>query len=195
MSSAAGEDMEGAGACIDAGIARKGKSVVDDPPPSRNQGEMGGEDISATARLIQLAITPIFLLVGIGGLLNVMAGRLARVVDRVRALEDDVLTAGEERRRDEIGELAILARRLKICHWAIAMCTLSAILVCLMVVLIFLASFATMSYAAPVAILFIAVMTALTVGLSLFFVEISISTRVVRVREEYVRQARDAGDA
>jgi hypothetical protein len=156
---------------------------------------MGGEDISATARLIQLAITPIFLLVGIGGLLNVMAGRLARVVDRVRALEDDVLTAGEERRRDEIGELAILARRLKICHWAIAMCTLSAILVCLMVVLIFLASFATMSYAAPVAILFIAVMTALTVGLSLFFVEISISTRVVRVREEYVRQARDAGDA
>ena len=152
---------------------------------------MGGDDISAIARLIQLAITPIFLLVGIGGLLNVMAGRLARIVDRVRALEDDVPTADEARRRDEIGELAILARRMKICHWAIAMCTLSAILVCLMVVLIFFASFATMSYGAPVAIIFIAVMSALTIGLSLFFVEISISTRVVRVREEYVRQARD----
>jgi hypothetical protein len=150
---------------------------------------MGADDVSAVARIIQLAVTPVFLLVGIGGLLNVMSGRLARIVDRVRALETDLLTADEQRRRDEIGELAILSRRLKICHWAIAMCTVSAILVCLMVVLLFFASFSTMNYGVPVALLFIAVMTALTIGLGLFFVEISISTRVVRVREEYVRQA------
>jgi hypothetical protein len=150
---------------------------------------MGADDVSAVARIIQLAVTPVFLLVGIGGLLNVMSGRLARIVDRVRALETDLLTADEQRRRDEIGELAILSRRLKICHWAIAMCTMSAILVCLMVVLLFFASFSTMNYGVPVALLFIAVMTALTIGLGLFFVEISISTRVVRVREEYVRQA------
>lgn len=151
---------------------------------------MGADDIGGIARLIQLAITPIFLLVGIGGLLNVMLGRLARIVDRVRALEEDVPTADEARRLDEIGELAILARRMQICQWAIAMCTLSAILVCLTVILIFLASFASMSYGIPVALLFIAVMTALTIGLGLFFVEVSISTRVVRVREEYVRQAK-----
>jgi hypothetical protein len=150
---------------------------------------MGADEVSAVARIIQLAVTPVFLLVGIGGLLNVMSGRLARIVDRVRALETDLLTADEQRRRDEIGELAILSRRLKICHWAIAMCTVSAILVCLMVVLLFFASFSTMNYGVPVALLFIAVMTALTIGLGLFFVEISISTRVVRVREEYVRQA------
>jgi hypothetical protein len=150
---------------------------------------MGADDVSAVARIIQLAVTPVFLLVGIGGLLNVMSGRLARIVDRVRALETDLLTADEQRRRDELGELAILSRRLKICHWAIAMCTVSAILVCLMVVLLFFASFSTMNYGVPVALLFIAVMTALTIGLGLFFVEISISTRVVRVREEYVRQA------
>lgn len=151
---------------------------------------MGADDIGAVARIIQLAITPVFLLVGIGGLLNVMSGRLGRIVDRVRALEEDVLTADEVRRRDEIGELAILSRRIQICHWAIAMCTVSAILVCLMVILLFFASFATMDYGIPVALLFIAVMTALTIGLGLFFVEISISTRVVRVREEYVRQGR-----
>jgi hypothetical protein len=151
---------------------------------------MGADDIGAVARIIQLAVTPVFLLVAIGGLLNVMSGRLGRIVDRVRALEDDVLTADEERRRDEIGELAVLSRRIKICHWAIALCTLSAILVCLMVVVLFLASFATMDYGLPVALLFIAVMLALTVGLGLFFVEISISTRVVRVRDEYVRQGR-----
>lgn len=148
------------------------------------------DDIGAVGRIIQLAVAPVFLLVGISGLLNVMSGRLARIVDRVRALETDVLVAEAQRRRDEIGELAILSRRLAICHWAIAMCTFSAILVCLTVILLFLASFATMNYAVPVASLFIAVMAALTVGLTLFFVEISISTRVVRVRDEYVQEGK-----
>lgn len=151
---------------------------------------MGADDIGAIGRIIQLAVAPVFLLVGIGGLLNVMSGRLARIVDRVRALETDVLVAEAARRRDDIGELAILARRLTICHWAIAMCTLSAILVCVTVMVLFLASFATMSYAVPVASLFIAVMAALTVGLTLFFVEISISTRVVRVRDEYIEEGK-----
>lgn len=151
---------------------------------------MGADDIGAVARIIQLAVAPVFLLVGIGGLLNVMSGRLGRIVDRVRALELDVLVADEARRRDEIGELAVLARRMTICHWAIAMCTISAILVCIMVIVLFFASFAAMSYGLPVALLFIAVMVALTIGLGLFFVEVSISTRVVRVREEYVRQGR-----
>jgi hypothetical protein len=148
-------------------------------------------DVPAIVQIIQLAIAPVFLLVGIGGLLNVMAGRLARIVDRVRALELDVLTADEGRRRDEIGELAILARRLTVCHWAIALCTLSAMLVCVMVMVLFLASVGAVNFAVPVASLFIAVMAALTIGLILFLVEINISLRVVRVRKEYVRAARD----
>ena len=43
---------------------------------------------SDMARTIQLAIAPVFLLAGIGAFLNVIAGRLARVVDRARHLED-----------------------------------------------------------------------------------------------------------
>jgi hypothetical protein len=152
---------------------------------------MAAPDVPAIAQIIQLAIAPVFLLVGIGGLLNVMAGRLARVVDRVRALELDVLTADEARRRDEIGELAILARRMTVCHWAIALCTLSAMLVCVMVIVLFLASVGAMNFAVPVASLFIAVMSALTIGLALFLVEINISLRVVRVRKEYLRAAQE----
>lgn len=151
---------------------------------------MNGDGVTPIAHIIQLAIAPVFLLVGISGLLNVMTGRLARIVDRVRMLEEDVLTADEQRRRDEIGELAILSRRLSISQWAIAMCTVSAILVCLMVIVLFLASIVRMDFAMPVVLLFIAVMTALTLGLLLFFLEVTISTRVVRVREEYVRAGR-----
>lgn len=142
------------------------------------------------AQIIQLSIAPVFLLVATGSLLNVMIGRLARIVDRVRDLELDVPVADEARKWEEIEELAILSRRMTICQWAIAACTLSAILVCVTVIVLFLASIATMDFARPVAFLFIAVMAALTIGLTLFFVEVSISTRVVRVREEYRLAAR-----
>ena len=54
---------------------------------------MNGSGVATIAEIIQLAITPIFLLVAIGSLLNVMTGRLARIVDRMRKLEKDVLAA------------------------------------------------------------------------------------------------------
>ena len=151
---------------------------------------MNGAGVTLIAQIIQLAIAPVFLLVGISGLLNVMTGRLARIVDRVRALEEDVLTADAERRRDDVGELAILSRRLSISQGAIAMCTISAIFVCVMVIVLFVAAIGSMDFAVPVALLFILIMTALTIGLLLFFLEVAISTRVVRVRDEYVRAGR-----
>ena len=40
------------------------------------------------AHAIQLALAPVFLLTGIAGILNVMAGRLARIIDRGRHLTE-----------------------------------------------------------------------------------------------------------
>lgn len=151
---------------------------------------MNGSGVATIAEIIQLAITPIFLLVAIGSLLNVMTGRLARIVDRVRKLEKDVLTADEQRRRDDVGELAMLSRRISISQWAIAMCIVSAVLVCVMVSLLFFGSMGATNFSQAVALLFIAVMAALTLGLLLFFLEVTISIRVVRVRDEYVRAGR-----
>ncbi|SMF61483.1 DUF2721 domain-containing protein [Allosphingosinicella indica] len=148
-------------------------------------------DIDAIVRIIQLAIAPVFLLVGTASLLNVMVARLARIVDRVRSLERHLSEGcSDEERRRELGELAILSRRMTICQNAIAACTLSAVLVCVTVIVLFLASIMTLNFTVPVALLFIAVMIALTVGLLLFFVEVSISARAVRVREDYIREGR-----
>ena len=155
---------------------------------------MGDGSISMIAQTIQLAVTPVFLLVAIGSLLNVFTGRLARIVDRVRMLEDDVLTAEEARRREEIGELSVLSRRMSLCQWAIAMCTLSAVLVCLMVMVLFAAATAALDFTWPVTVLFVMVTAALTLGLSLFFIEVSVATRTVQVREEYVKSARKRRD-
>ena len=151
---------------------------------------MTASNVPEIAQIIQLSVAPVFLLVAVGGVLNVITSRLARIVDRVRALEQDVPNADEPRRRDELGELAVLARRMKVCQWAIASCTFSAMLVCVTVMALFIGGVRALDFEAAVAFLFVAVMAALTLGLSLFLWEVSISTRVVRVREEYVRAGR-----
>ena len=46
-------------------------------------------EIDEIAHVIQLSIAPVFLLTGVGTLLNVLSGRLARVIDRARFLSND----------------------------------------------------------------------------------------------------------
>ena len=43
--------------------------------------------VTTIAQTIQLSLAPVFMLAAIGQILNVLAGRLARVIDRARALE------------------------------------------------------------------------------------------------------------
>ncbi|MEY3833713.1 MAG: hypothetical protein RLZZ130_1191, partial [Pseudomonadota bacterium] len=46
-----------------------------------------GPDLAAVISVLQTALTPAFLLVAVGSLLNVLTGRLSRIVDRSRDLQ------------------------------------------------------------------------------------------------------------
>ena len=48
-----------------------------------------GSALDTVAHIIQVALTPVFLLSGIATLLNVFSSRLARVADLVHAASDD----------------------------------------------------------------------------------------------------------
>jgi hypothetical protein len=151
---------------------------------------MTSANISAIAQIIQLAVTPVFLLAGIGGILNVVATRLARVVDRVRSLEGHIPQADEEERAEEIMELEILDRRMTYCHWAIGLSTTSALLICMVVMVLFVSDLVHMNFAVPVSLLFVAAMVSLTLGLVLFLAEVTVATRFVRVNEKFVSRGR-----
>ncbi len=147
---------------------------------------MPDASVTTIAHIIQLSIAPVFLLAGLGGILNVVASRLARVVDRVRTLEREVPTAEAELQTADLRELAILDRRMGLCHWWVALCTTSALLICLVVMILFVADLVTMNFAVPVSLLFIAAMASLTLGLLLFLFGVTIATRFVRVDEKFV---------
>lgn len=151
---------------------------------------MDNAHVSTVAQIIQLAIAPVFLLTGIGGILNVVASRLARVIDRVRIVETQIPSAEGQARDAQIAALAVADRRLHLCHWAIALCTIAALLVCLVIVVLFIADMMAMDFATPVSWLFVAAMASLTAGLLVFLTEVTIATRAVRVSKEFRTRGR-----
>ena len=55
---------------------------------------LGLDSVDNVAHVIQVALTPVFLLSGIASLLGVLSTRLARVADRVDALAERLEAAG-----------------------------------------------------------------------------------------------------
>ena len=142
--------------------------------------------VSTIAHLIQLAIAPVFLLAGIAGILNVLASRLARIVDRGRSLERDFLSFDEATRGRASEELLVIIRRMRIVNLAITACTASALFVCLVVAILFVADLAQIEWGRPIAVLFILAMLLLTAGLLFFLYEIRLAARSLRVRQEFM---------
>jgi hypothetical protein len=83
--------------------------------------------VDDVAHVIQVALTPVFLLSGVASLLSVLSTRLGRVADRVDSVSEKLDTAaGEERRRLET-RLVYLDRRTKILDAAVIMATLGGV--------------------------------------------------------------------
>jgi len=140
--------------------------------------------LSAVADTIQTAIAPVFLLAGIGAILNVMVGRLARIVDRARTVE--VLhprSTGPEHDR-HVWELRLIDKRVSVINWAIFLCVSAALAICLVVALIFVSRLVNFHIGPVVAVAFILSMLLLMAGLVFFLIEVRMSLAAIHVREE-----------
>jgi len=132
-------------------------------------------EIATVAHVIQLAVAPVFLLTGIGAILSVMSTRLARVIDRHRVL---AAMKGVERAAHAM-EIKDLLNRSEWIHWAITLCTVCALLVCIVIAALFIGFELGKDPSAVIAVLFSAAMLALIAGLLCFLREISIATGVL----------------
>jgi hypothetical protein len=129
--------------------------------------------------LIQSAVAPVFLLSGVGVTLGVLTGRLARIIDRARYLEDQVGPTGVHSEAT-LASLRMLARRAKYTNAAIALCTASALFVSLVVMTLFASAFIGTSLSATIAILFVAAMVCLTGAFGSFLIECRLATQILR---------------
>jgi hypothetical protein len=134
------------------------------------------------AHLIQIALTPIFLISAIGVTLNVLTSRLARIVDRARAMEDIVRQSDhQDDARDLHGALGVLARRARYINAAITFITLSALFIALVVVMLFVNAFLRWDLSAFIACMFILSMLSLCAALLAFLIEVRIATKTLQI--------------
>jgi MFS family permease len=130
------------------------------------------------SQVIQLAVAPVFLLAGIGAFVNAFAGRLARVVDRSRHLESGMQALGDHNARAAAyRELDTLRRRARLAYLGIALATLSALLVCLLIVFAFLDHFLALDTPEIVGGLFVGAMLSLIGALVAFLREVFLAVR------------------
>lgn len=147
-------------------------------------------EVSTIAQTIQLSLSPTFMLTGIGALLNVLAGRLSRVIDRARALEQlHPQSSGPEHDR-HVAELRLLDRRMSVINTALFLAVTSAILVCMVVALMFIGNLAVLHLGTIVALVFILAMIALIAALVSFMIEVRISLQAFRIRPELLEAQR-----
>ena len=97
-------------------------------------------DLAAVTHAIQLAVAPVFLLTAVSGMIAATAGRLGRIIDRARFLENklEAGTVEETRARKMYDELQSLRQRGWLVNSCIALLTFCAILIGFTIVLLFL---------------------------------------------------------
>jgi hypothetical protein len=140
------------------------------------------------AQTIQLAVAPVFLLAGIGGILSVLATRLARAVDRSRELARlHPSSMGVEHDR-HVEELRVLDRRISLANLANTLCAISALTVCLVIILLFVSQLARLDLSNVIALLFVIAMLLLSGGIIAFLAEIRVAIDSLRVRQDLLER-------
>ncbi len=144
---------------------------------------MGGSG-TMIAQTIQLALAPVFVLVAIGNIMNILSGRLGRVVDRSRDLQRrHPDTTGIE--HDAIvREIRLADSRIALIGRAMLLLVISGLSIGLTVALLFLEEFAHLGLQPVAAGVFILAIGLLMAALLLFLKETREATAALRIPRE-----------
>lgn len=143
------------------------------------------------AQTIQLALAPVFVLVAMGNILNILSSRLGRVVDRARSLQErHVATKGRE--HDEVvAEIRMIDQRIRLITRAIRMLVLSGLAIGGTVAVLFLEELADLKLQRVAAGTFLVAVGLLMWALILFLRETQIAAQQLRIPRAYLELERE----
>lgn len=143
------------------------------------------------AQTIQLALAPVFVLVAIGNILNLLSSRLGRVVDRSRHLQEKhVATAGPDHDMVVL-EIRMIDRRISLITRAIRLLVLSGLTIGMTVAILFLEEIVAARLQGIAAAFFLIAIGLLMWGLVLFLRETQISAKQLRIPRDYLELERE----
>ncbi|HKW37418.1 MAG TPA: DUF2721 domain-containing protein [Burkholderiales bacterium] len=141
---------------------------------------MNPENVIDVARLIQLAIAPVFLLTAVGTIIGVLSNRLGRVVDRSRFLEDRLRQMQPEAQKLVREELLVLGRRVRLVYGSMVLAVICALCVGLLIAVAFVDAFIEVDLSKFIGLLFMAAMLAFILALLVFLREIFLAVTSAR---------------
>ena len=138
-------------------------------------------DLDTVTHGIQLAVAPVFLLTAVAGMIGSVAGRLARIIDRARVLEDRIDAApNADPMTSAFHELKQLRLRGALVNGCIALLTFCAILIGLTIMALFLGETTEWQIFRIATILFLSGVTCFLLALLCFLTETLIATRILK---------------
>jgi len=146
--------------------------------------------IGVIAQTIQLALAPVFVLVAIGNILNILSTRLGRIVDRSRHLVERHPQTTDAEHDTIVREIRLVDRRIHLISRAILLLVLAGLSISLTVVLLFIEDFAAINLKLYVATTFVLALGLLMVALLLFLRETREATAALRIPEMYLEPER-----
>lgn len=140
--------------------------------------------------VIQLAITPVILISGIGALMLTLTNRLGRIVDRTRALAGQMHGAAGEDRAHLESQLAIMWRRARLQRLAVTLAGLSMLISCLLVLVIFVDALLGRRFGLELVVIFVASVLCLVSALAAFVRDIWVSLQALQLEVDRARRVR-----
>ncbi|WP_330702051.1 DUF2721 domain-containing protein [Novosphingobium resinovorum] len=140
---------------------------------------------------IQLALTPVFVLVAIGNILNILSTRLGRVVDRARILQERHGTTSGVEHDMIVSELRLVHRRMTLITHAVRYMVLSALAIGVTVAVLFLSGLGGLDWHAAAAVTFLAAIVLLLFALVLFLRETQVAADALRIPSDYLELDRE----
>ncbi len=131
--------------------------------------------------VLQVAISPVIVISGVGLLLLSLTNRFGRAIDRSRQLGHEMRETAEAERPRLAEQIQILYRRAEVIRVSIIMGVLSVLLAAILIIVLFLSVLMTLEVGLVIALLFIACMLCLIVCLGAFIRDIQLSLRALKL--------------
>lgn len=142
---------------------------------------------NALLPVIQLAITPVILISGMGALMLTLTGRMGRIVDRTRQLAERVRAASGPERGHLESQLGIMWRRARLVRLAVTFNGLSMLVACVLIMAIFLDAMVWHDLAPLMIGLFAASILLLSAALVTFLRDIFVALDALHLEVERAR--------
>lgn len=138
-------------------------------------------DFESFSDLLQATISPVVLISGVGLLLLTLSNRIARPIDRARALSVEIQKAGDLARHEDRIQLDVMLKRCEILRWSLGFLGVGILSASLIIFFMVISAFAPLFLRLPILITLSIGVLSIVLAVGLFLYDIALSLKALKV--------------